>query len=145
MSTITSLTRRAALLSTILIAATFAGCAGFSPAPDTDSLRQRAQAYWKARVAGDPIEAWVYEELRARHSINLKQYASGTAPLFLKAEVTGVSIEKDGQGKVVVDTEYMIAGLSVKKPIKRQFEEPWVWIDGAWYHVHLRAMPGQTH
>lgn len=120
------------------------GCAHLSATPDADGLRQRAEAYWKVRLAGDLVAAWDFEEAKARRQLTLAQYAKGSGMMFTKVVVTGATLEAEGKGSVTMETEYFVPGLKSKKPLQQTLSDPWVWIDNQWYHVHVRAIPGAT-
>lgn len=138
---ITKILYRLLLLTTILLAT---GCTHFSPTPDAAGLRQRAEAYWKAKVAGDLVLVWEFEEAKARGQLTLAQYAKSGGMMFTKAVVTNTTVETNNKGSVTTDTEYFVPGLKSKKPLQQTFSEPWVWINNEWYHVQIRATPTPT-
>lgn len=126
----------------LLIVVLLTGCAHIAATPDADSLRQRAQAYWKAKLAGDLVETWNFEEAKARGQITLAQYAKGSGMMFTKAVVTDVRIEAGNKGVVTMEAEYLVPGLKTKKPLQQTLSDPWVWLDNQWHHVQVRAIPG---
>ncbi len=118
------------------------GCAHISATPDTESLRERAQAYWNAKLSGDLVTTWNFEETRVRGQLTLAQYAKSGGMMFTKIVITDVRIDSNGKGIVTMDTEYFVPGLRGKKPLQQTLTDPWKWIDNQWYHELARAIPG---
>lgn len=84
------LRRRAVLACTVLVtAAGLAGCAVFQPDPPEVAVKKRAQAYWDARVARKPAEAYALVTPAYRQVRTVQQYVAqvGTA-----AGVRGASV-----------------------------------------------------
>jgi hypothetical protein len=111
------------------------GCASLTPAADAGSLRQRAEAYWKARLIGDRIAAFDYEEHKARGDQTLQAYARKSPPIFLKATITDVRIIGENRGIVSLDATYTVPGLPSRTPFLQKMQDEWTVIDGRWYHV----------
>ncbi|MBU0592622.1 MAG: hypothetical protein KKH74_02685 [Gammaproteobacteria bacterium] len=126
----------------LLFVVLLAGCAHFSATPDAGALRERAQAYWNAKLAGDLVTTWNFEESRARGQQTLAQYAKSSGMMFTKVVITDVRMESDGKGVVTMETEYFVPGLKSRKPLQQTLVDPWKWIDNQWYHVQVRAIPG---
>lgn len=126
----------------LLFIALLTGCAHVSATPDAGALRERAQAYWNAKLAGDPVTTWNFEETKALGQLTLAQYAKSSGMMFTKVVITDARIESDGKGIVTIDTEYFVPGLRSKKPLQQTMADPWKWIDNQWYHVQVRAIPG---
>lgn len=119
------------------------GCATLAPATDADSLRQRAEAYWKARLIGDRIAAFDYEENKARGAQTLQAYARKSPPIFLKATITDVRITGENTGIVSLETSYTVPGLPSRTPFLQKMQDEWKVIDGRWYHVEQSPSPIQ--
>jgi hypothetical protein len=117
------------------------GCVSLAPAADADSLRQRAEAYWKARLIGDRITAFDYEENKARGTQTLQAYARKSPPIFLRATITDVRITRENKGIVSLDTAYTVPGLPMRTPLLWKMKDEWTLIDGHWYHVDQPASP----
>lgn len=130
------------LIILTMILAVLQGCAGVPTTGDADSLRQRAQAYWKARVAGDPIAAWDYEEDKARGTITLQVYTKRNGPYFTKALVANVVVLPEGKGNVILDTAFAVPGISTHALFEEQITDNWIFMDGQWYHHYSTALSG---
>lgn len=123
------------LLIPALALAALHGCATIAPAADAGSLRQRAEAYWKARLAGDRVAAFDYEEHKARGTQTLQAYVKKNPPIFLKVTITDVQVFPENRGLVSLDTSYTVPGLPSKTPIVQKMQDDWTVVDGRWYHV----------
>ncbi len=104
---------------------------------DAGVLRERAQAYWQARLKDDMATAFTYEDPLRRKQLSLNEYVRniGTGVKFTEVKVSDVKIIDD-QADVRVDVQgrYLIAGWE-KIPVKRTLIDDWQKIDGQWVHV----------
>ena len=125
----------------IILLAALQGCASLAPASDASMLRQRAEVYWKARLAGDLTASYEFEEHKVRGTQTLLQYAKRSPPVFLKASVTDVRLTEKGKGVISLDVEMTLPGFPSKKALRQTLDDPWVLIDDQWYHVQVMANP----
>ncbi|MEW6727927.1 MAG: twin-arginine translocation signal domain-containing protein [Pseudomonadota bacterium] len=101
-----------------------------------ESLRERAQAFWDARKAGDDITAYRFEELSKRPDSNLQSYLKGRAAIeYRKVEIKSVRLKTPTEAEVILDMSYTIPAIGLNKPIEGEVKDPWVLIDGQWYHA----------
>lgn len=99
-------------------------------------LDARVRAYWQARVAGDLITQYQYEQSKATGKLSLQQYVSGSGSMsFLKARVLDVQLTDSKAAEAKVAIEARFPGLSML--YKSVIEDRWVKIDGEWYHAPL--------
>lgn len=129
---------KAVAAGSILAAFLVASC-GTAPTREEASpevaVKQRAQARWDAMVAGDLPKAYSYMSPASREVISLEAFRNSVRLGFWKkAEVTGVTCEKDACD-VVVQLTYSYRGSTTQTPAR----ETWVKSDGAWWHVFKPA------
>ncbi|PWB80189.1 MAG: hypothetical protein C3F08_05010 [Candidatus Methylomirabilota bacterium] len=124
-----------------LVLAISYGCAGTGtmtarPVDREARLRERAAAYWEARVAGDLITAYQLHEPNFRKKVTLTAFAQGRGvSTVFDYEITAVRIEGD-KGFVTTKVNYTITHPMLAKPVEprwRDIEEQWRWVNGEWY------------
>jgi len=105
-------------------------------------LEDRARAFWAARVAGDLVTTYEYEDAKPLGTMSLQQYVSGRGGLHYKsAQVRHAECGSAEAGcTVYVDIEYVVPGLGLQT-MKSSLKDPWVSIEGQWYHRAKRAHP----
>lgn len=137
-------TRRAFLtLLTLAPLALGTGCAMLKT-PE-ESLRERAQAFWDARKAGDDVTAYRFEELSKRPESNLQSYLKGRAAIeYRRAEIKAVRLKSPTEAEVILDMSYTIPAIGLNKPIEGEVKDPWVLIDGQWYHAFRPSGMGEA-
>src|SRR5262245_11050264 len=63
-------------------------------APDTTELKQRAAAFWAARVAGDADTQWKLLEPRGKGRMSAQEYAAApTGGRYLAYQVEGATVQ----------------------------------------------------
>jgi hypothetical protein len=137
-----------ALLLTVLAA--LAGCAGPQRAAGTapasgdavtaagvDSLRERAAAFWAARVAGDPNAQWELLEPRGRGRLTPLEYVPGPGALkYLAYQVEDATVSgyfADVTVRVLVQPILPTARKTKIGPSGTVVKDRWVRIGGTWY------------
>lgn len=113
-----------------------AACADISIAQNSSQdLRKRVEEFWQARVAGDWVTCYKYEEVGKLKKAALSDYVRHQGNLIYKsAKVLGVKIDKKGSAEAKVAIEYAVSALGVNDIFKRNIVDKWVYIDGDWYH-----------
>ena len=105
---------------------------------DAEVLRERAQAYWQARVKDDMATAYTFEDPVRRKTYSLVPYIRtvGGGMKFTSADVTEVKIDGD-QADVFVQIHgrHMLPGWDTIPNLKRTQIDDWQKIDGQWVHV----------
>lgn len=128
------------VFSLLLVAVTILGlsaCAGINlqgnPGQD---VRQAAEDYWKARVAGDWITCYKYEEVSRSGKVRLSQYVQTQGNLIYKsARIEGVSMGDQGKKAVIkVAVEYYLPAFGTSNAFKSTLSDKWIKMDGKWYH-----------
>lgn len=121
----------AALITPMILSA----CATVGSFGDPAStVRERAQAYWAARVAGDHITAFGFEEVSTRPNANLQRYIQGRGSIkYLSADVQEVVIRDEGRASVRITLAYRAPVPGLKRPLEGEAWFDWVLINGAWY------------
>lgn len=129
-------TIRAALLGGIALAlfGLISGCASLQ-APE-ESLRERAQAFWDARKAGDDITAYRYEEISLNPEMTLQKYLTSRGGIrYEDIEIKGINLKDPNHAEVIVHTRYRLPEHGIKSPLAGEMRDPWIRIDGQWFHV----------
>lgn len=97
-------------------------------------VRERAQAYWDARVVGDHIRAFGFEEYSTSPNASLQNYLKGSGAItYLSAEVQEVQLKDADRARVRVRMSYRAPVPGLKRPLEGETWTDWVRIDGAWY------------
>jgi hypothetical protein len=110
------------------------------PANDVEILRQRAAAFWAARVAGDAGKQWELLEPRGRGRMTPDEYRAKDPGKYLAYQVEDAKV--DGYfAKVKVRVIIMpvrppaLAGPPVPVvPVANVVDDVWVRINGTWFH-----------
>ncbi len=127
----------------LLVVALLSSCAGLNLHPDPQSdVRKAAENYWSARVAGDWVTCYKYEEVSKLQEESLSQYVHRQGSLIYKsALVTGVEMKDPDHALVHVSLEYCLPAFGTSHAFKTDVKDTWVKIDGKWYHhVEKRLM-----
>lgn len=102
--------------------------------PET-AVRERAQAYWDARVVGDHIKAFGFEEASTRPDVSLQRYLQRSGAItYLSAEVQEVLIKDADRASVRVKMSYRAPVPGLKRPLEGEAWTDWVRIKGLWYN-----------
>jgi hypothetical protein len=116
--------------------------AGASPAAatapsDLDALRERAAAFWAARVSGDRDAQWQLLEPRGRGRLTAEEYAAGRGALKYLAYKVEDATTSGPFGTVRVR---ILANVNILTPTARALPpqavvvlDRWVRIGGVWY------------
>lgn len=124
-------------LAVLALPALMSACAttgGFGD-PAT-AVRERAQAYWAARVVGDHIKAFGFEEVSTRPDASLQRYLQGSGAIqYLSADVQEVVIKADDRASVRTKLSYRAPVPGLKRPLEGDAWTDWVLIKGSWYHA----------
>ena len=100
------------------------------------AVRERAQAYWAARVVGDHIKAFGFEEVSTRPDASLQRYLQGSGTIqYLSAEVQEVVVKADDRASVRTKLSYRAPVPGLKRPLEGDAWTDWVLIKGSWYHA----------
>jgi hypothetical protein len=96
------------------------------------SLDERVRAFWQAREAGDFVAAYEYEEIKTKNEVSLRNYVRKVGLSYRQAKVLHTEIVGEGKAVAHILVEAVVPGLP--DPIVTQLKDPWVLIDGHWYH-----------
>lgn len=133
---------RKALLMAVSVVFLFS-CATTAKNPQgISNLRERVEAFYKARVAGDFREAFRYEHM---HITNFpeKTYIANAArsPIeYLEAEILSIDLkESKDEAMVKMRMKFRLMPMQGFEKFNqvqdRTIEEKWVFKEGNWYHV----------
>jgi hypothetical protein len=137
---------RASLLSLALLAAlglvdmprAQTGSSSSASEADLTELKERAAAFWAARVAGDAESQWKLLEPRGRGRMTAQEYAQvPTGGRYLAYQVEGASAQGFfGTVKVKVLVQQILPVSGPSRPLAPQavvVEDGWIRIGGIWY------------
>jgi hypothetical protein len=110
---------------------------------DVARLRERAAAFWAARVAGDFTKQWELLEPRARGRMTAAEYAMGrNAVKYLAYQVEDATVNgyfSTVRVRLLVQPLLSVAGLvgpeGAMAPSAVMVPDKWVKIQGTWYRT----------
>lgn len=123
---------RAAVACTVML---LTACASTGPATDTDIVRQRAEARWKAVVSNDWQAAYGYLAPSFRALMTAERYRAsiGNVVQYLGATVSSAECEPE-RCRVVVDVENRpLVVRTMRGSMTSQLEETWIKENGQWW------------
>lgn len=104
--------------------------------PPAQAVRERAEAYWAARVVGDHVTAYQYEAVSTEPEATLQGYISSRGTIrYDRASVEEVRMLADDKAEVRVALAYRFPLPGLKKAIEAEVWTDWVRIDGKWYNL----------
>ncbi|MGP3505212.1 hypothetical protein [Paracidovorax citrulli] len=116
-------------------AVVLAGCASLAPATPEQAVKERAEAYWKARIAGQYEKSYALTPPSYRKAFTKEQFARqfGNGASVTAAEVTNVECQPEKcVAKVKLTAKPVIIGLKLNS-IDTYLDETWVPEDGQWW------------
>lgn len=126
---------RAKIALAALVMAATAGCATMGGQTPEQKVQARAEAFWKARLAGDAKAAYAlmtpaYRGLRDEPSF-VKQFGE-RAPV-IKSEITKVTCEVEKCiAQVGLTAKPTVPGLALPT-VTGYMDETWLLVDGQWW------------
>ena len=103
---------------------------------ETEQVRERADAYWKAVLVGDYVTAYSYERVAHEQTANLQSYLTSKGGLrYTSTEVLTVEPGENGQMTVTMRLGYTIPSMiQMRDPVSTEVATRWVKLDGQWYN-----------
>ena len=118
-------------------AASTAPASAGASASDVERLRERAAAFWAARVAGDPNAQWELLEPRGRGRMTPLEYVPGPGALkYLAYQVEDATVDgyfADVSVRILVQPILPTARRAKIGPSGTMVKDRWVRIGGTWY------------
>jgi hypothetical protein len=118
-------------------AASTAAASAEASASDVERLRERAAAFWAARVAGDPKAQWELLEPRGRGRLTPLEYVPGPGALkYLAYQVENAAVDgyfADVSVRILVQPILPAARKAKIGPSGMVVKDRWVRIGGTWY------------
>ncbi len=114
---------------------TLAGCASMGPSTPEREVKERSEAYWKARIAGQSDKSYALTPPSYRKAFTPEQFARqfGNGASVTSAEVANVACEAEKcVAKVKLTAKPMIIGVKIDS-IDTYLDETWVLEDGQWW------------
>jgi hypothetical protein len=118
-----------------LAALALAGCASMASRPE-DAVRDRAGAYWKARIAGDFDRSYSFLPPSYRSATPVEMYKKGLGMevQLQAAEVTGVKCESEDKCVATMKvTARHVLSRNPTPPFSLYYDEVWVSENGGWW------------
>jgi hypothetical protein len=110
---------------------------GAVAASDVERLRERAAAFWAARVAGDPKAQWDLLEPRGRGRLTPLEYVPGPGAMkFLAYQVENATVSgyfADVSVRILVQPILPATHKAKVGPSSTVVTDRWVRIGGTWY------------
>jgi hypothetical protein len=110
---------------------------GTVAASDVERLRERAAAFWAARVAGDPKAQWELLEPRGRGRLTPLEYVPGPGAMkYLAYQVEDATVNgyfADVSVRILVQPILPTARKAKIGPSGTVVKDRWVRIGGTWY------------
>jgi hypothetical protein len=111
-------------------------------AADIQALRERAAAYWAARLAGDLRAQWELLEPRGSARLTAEEYGAGRAVRYLGYQVEDATVSgffATVRVRVlfhpVLPPSVASRPVPVLPPMASLVHDGWVRIGGIWYHT----------
>lgn len=130
--------RRRAIRSAMLLGllSLLSACAGLAPATPEEAVRERAQARWKALLAGDHQQVYQFLSPGSRAVISFENFRSrfGTMAAWKSAEVFKVVCEQADRCTATIKVTYqpMLPRGSIGI-IETSVDEVWLLESGQWW------------
>jgi hypothetical protein len=106
-------------------------------ASEVERLRERAAAFWAARVAGDPNAQWELLEPRGRGRLTPLEYVPGPGAMkYLAYQVENATVSgyfADVSVRLLVQPILPVTQKSKVGPSSTVVQDRWVRIGGTWY------------
>ena len=118
-----------------VVALAVAGCASIGSATPEAKVQQRAEAFWKARLQGQPEQAYALLSPAYRKVRTLEQYKAqyGAATAVKAASVVSVACEVEKcTTRIKIEATPALMGVSVGT-IATGLDETWLLEDGQWW------------
>jgi hypothetical protein len=102
---------------------------------EVQTLRERAAAYWAARMAGDDKVQWELLEPRGRGRLTQQEYATGRQGVrYLGYQIETATIEGYfATVKVRLLFQPILPQLAAVAPQTVLMDDSWIRVGGAWY------------
>ena len=135
---VTDVKRRAALvLGGWLAALALGGCASVAPKSPEEQVTERAEAHWKALIAGDFAKAYGYLVPSYRAIVSSADYERrfGAAGRWTNAIVHSVECEAEAcKARVRITSRLLIPQFATRiNEVNSYVDETWVREDGQWW------------
>ncbi|MGH8009437.1 MAG: hypothetical protein ACREQ3_20800 [Candidatus Binatia bacterium] len=135
-------------LGLFLVAFSLAGgCSSERATSGAESLQQRVRSFWDARIAGDDLKAYNYEDHAKTGSMTATQYVRARSPVlqYKTYEVKGIE-EQGDEATVSIDLRYRLLLPMMKGDfdLPMTLKEHWVRLDGQWYRRSEKKTAGRA-
>ena len=136
---------RGSVCGFVILAVLLGSCQSEQATPSVQSLEQRVEAFWEARIRGDDLAAYTYEAYAHNGEMTATQYLRMRAPtLIYKAYSIDVIDKDENKAQVKVDVQYrLILPAMGDLPLSMEMREGWLRLDdGRWYRNVQPTRPG---
>jgi len=110
------------------------GCHG-GKKTEGETLESRVRAYWSAKVAGDNLRAYEFEDLAVTGRMSRNQYVRGRSPMLRYQDYEIKSVEQQGEeAKVKVAVRYEFRYPTFPPLVSSMvLTDTWRLREGVWY------------
>ena len=113
-------------------------------AQSNESLEARIRAYWDAKISGDAVLAYDYEEVKAKGLAPLSRYVRGTGNLnYQNVDVLNIQVISPEKATALLKMQILVPGM--REPLSTTVKDHWVQIDGEWYHSIRKSSLSSGH
>ena len=135
-----SIHKAAIAVCLIVFVVVLSSCAGLQIKSPEERLLSRAETFWAARVAGDLITCYKFEEVSKTGKQPASAYVRGHGGLVYKsAEITETEVNGE-EATVKVKLSYIIPALGSSNAFNMEAVDRWKLIDGEWYHYQKNSL-----
>ena len=100
---------RGSVCGFVILSVLLVSCQSEQTTPSVQSLEQRVEAFWEARIRGDDLAAYTYEAYAHNGEMTATQYVGARAPtLRYKAYSIDVIDKDENKAQVKVDVQYQL-------------------------------------
>ena len=132
---------RASVCGVLILSVLLGSCQSEQTPLGAQSLEQRVELFWEARIQGDDLKAYTYESYAHSGEMTAAQYVGARAPtLKYKAYSIGAIDKHENKAQVTVDVQYQLNLPAMGNlPLSMKLDELWVRLeDEQWYR---RVLP----
>ncbi len=137
---------RASVYGVLILSVLFGSCQSEQTTLDVQTLEQRVESFWEARIQGDDLSAYTYESYAYTGEMTAAQYAGArAATLKYKAYSIDAIDKHENKAQVKVTVEYQLYLPAMGDvPLSMKMDEDWELLeDGRWYRQVRPRKPGQ--
>ena len=137
---------RASVCGVLILAVLFGSCQSEQTTLGVQTLEQRVESFWEARIQGDDLRAYTYESYAHTGEMTAVQYVRARAATLKYKSYSIDAIDKhENKAQVKVNVQYQLYLPAMGDlPLSMKMDEDWERLeDGEWYRQVRPRKPGQ--